>query len=129
MKVISNNENISFKEDISCEDPGNAQTYKDKCVSELKDDALLMPLVNVLCANNCLSDFMLLVKQIAARTLPVMNIAFFVMFGKSQMAEFDKYSWNEIPRHYQEILVCCIPFVKRKSNKIFLWIKELGTHH
>ena len=68
---VSNNENISFEEDISYGDPGNAQTYKDRCMSEPKDDALLMPLVNVLYANNCLGDFMLLVKQIAARTLPV----------------------------------------------------------
>ena len=81
---VSNNENISFEEDISYEDPGNTQIYKDRCVSELKDDVLLMPLVNVLYANNCLCDFMLLVKQIAAKTLPVMNIAFLLCLERAR---------------------------------------------
>ena len=81
---VSNNENISFEEDILYEDPGNAHTCKDRCVTELKDDALLMSLVNVLYANNCLHDFMLLAKQIATKTLPVMNIAFLLCLERAR---------------------------------------------
>ena len=72
----SNNGNVTFQEDISYQDPGNAQSYKDRCLHELKDDVLLIELVNVLYASNCLHDSMLLVKQLVDKTLPVMNIAF-----------------------------------------------------
>ena len=84
-----NNENVSFKEDISSQDPGNAQSYKDRCLCKLKDDVLLTVLVNVLYASNCLHDFMLLVKQLADKTLPVMNIAFLLCSERSR--------WQSLP--------------------------------
>ena len=75
----SNNGNVTFQED-----PGNDQSYKDRCLCELKDDVLLTALVNVLYARNCLHDFMLLVKQLADKTLPVMNIAFLLCLESSR---------------------------------------------
>ena len=47
-------------------------------------NALLMALVNVLYASNCLHDFMLLVKQLADKTLLVMNIAFLLCLERSR---------------------------------------------
>ena len=79
-----NNGNVSFEKDISSQDPGKAPSYKDRCLHELKDDVLLMALVNVLYASNCLHDFMLLVKQLADKTLPGMNIAFLLCLERSR---------------------------------------------
>ena len=80
----SNNGNVTFQEDISYQDPGNAQSYKDRCLHKLEDDVLLTALVNVLYASNFLHDFMLLVKQLADKTLPVMNIAFLLNLERSR---------------------------------------------
>ena len=79
-----NNGNVSFKEDISSQDPENAQSYKNRCLHELKDDVLLTALVNVLYSSNCLLDFMLFVKQLADKTLTVMNIAFLLYLERSR---------------------------------------------
>ena len=80
----SNNGHVSFEDDISSEDPDNAQSYKDRCLHELKDDVLLTALVNILYASNCLQDFILLVKQLADKTLPVMNIAFLLSLERAK---------------------------------------------
>ena len=52
---------------------------------ELKDDVFLKSLIDVLFLSNCLNDFMLLVKQLAIKSLPVTNVAFLLCLEKSEM--------------------------------------------
>ena len=53
----SNNGCVSFKDDISSEDPGTAQNYKDRCLHEVKDDVLLKALVCFFACNQLPTEF------------------------------------------------------------------------
>ena len=79
----SSSERVQFDEGVD-EDPGGAQSYKDRCYMELKDDVFLKSLIDILFLNNCLNDFMLLVKQLANKSLPVTNIAFLLCLERAK---------------------------------------------
>ena len=123
---VRNNENISFEEDISYEDPGNAQTFFDRCMSELKDDALLMPLVNVLYAKNCLGDFLLLVKQMAARTLPVMNIAFLLCLERARWQSLTSTAGMRFQDVTKKFWCVVCHLLKGKAIRFFSGSKNWG---
>ena len=122
----SNNGCVSFEDDISSEDPDNAQSYKDRCLHELKDDVLLTALVNVLYASNCLQDFMLLVKQLADKTLPVKNIAFLLCLDRAEWQSLTNTAGMRFREVTKKFWCVVYRLLKGKAIQFFSGSKNWG---
>ena len=76
-------ENVLFDE-ISNGLEDDEIDFKKKCLKELSNHVLLKNLIDVLYSKNCLHDFMLLIRQIADKSLPVTNIAFLLCLERAK---------------------------------------------
>ena len=93
----SSSGSTSEEEDDSADDEPNVwnSNYARSCLSTLKGDKLLKPLIEVLYTNSCLKDFMTLVTSISDKF--VINQYFLhPLFGKSKVAVTENYNQDAI---------------------------------
>ena len=59
-------------------------TYVQNCLAMLKHDNLLKSLIEVLCANSCLKDYMTLVQSLSDKNLSPINISFLLCLERAK---------------------------------------------
>ena len=82
----SSSASTSEEEDDSADDEPNVwnSNYARSCLSILKGDKLLKPLIEMLYANSCLKDFMTLVTSISDGSLSPTNISFLLCLERAK---------------------------------------------
>ena len=76
--------NVIFDEITHSLDDNENEDFKDQCFKEISNEIFLKTLINILFTNNCLQDFMLLIRQIVDGSLPVTNIAFLLCLERAK---------------------------------------------
>ena len=82
----SSNSGSSTEEDNTSDDEPNVwnSNYARNCLSTLKGDKLLKPLIEVLYENSCLKDFVTLVTSLSDGTLSPTNISFLLCLERAK---------------------------------------------
>ena len=82
----SNSGRSSEEEDYTSDDEPNVwnSNYARNCLSTLKGDKLLKPLIEVLYENSCLKDFMTLVTSLSDGSLSPTNISFLLCLERTK---------------------------------------------
>ena len=118
----------SEEEDDSADDEPNVwnSNYARSCLSILKGDKLLKPLIEILYANSCLKDFMTLVTSISDGSLSPTNISFLLCLERAKWQSLKTTTQMQFRDVTKKFWLVVYRLLKGKGIRFFSGPKNWG---
>ena len=75
---------------------GTEESFRDKCLKELRSDELLLNIIEKLEKCNKLNNFMKLMRHLSTGEIGMDNIVWILMLQKGNIPKLQKYRGNEV---------------------------------